>query len=42
MNLLHALSANPIAFQLFMLFMGLAVGSFLNVVILRFPVMLHR
>ena len=42
MNLLHVLSANPIAFQLFMLFMGLAVGSFLNLVIHRVPLMLHR
>ncbi len=42
MNLLHVLSANPIAFQLFILFIGLCVGSFLNVVIHRVPVMLHR
>ncbi len=42
MELLHYLEATPAAFVLVAFLLGLLIGSFLNVVILRLPVMLDR
>ncbi|MEW5757046.1 MAG: A24 family peptidase [Pseudomonadota bacterium] len=42
MELLHYLEATPTAFVIVAFLFGLLVGSFLNVVILRLPVMLDR
>ena len=38
----QALVADPVAFVLFACLIGLTVGSFLNVVIHRLPVMMER
>ncbi len=42
MNWLTVLEANPIAFTASLFFLGLLVGSFLNVVIHRLPIMMDR
>jgi leader peptidase (prepilin peptidase)/N-methyltransferase len=42
MTIVSHLSQNPLAFPLLAGVLGLLVGSFLNVVALRLPVMLHR
>ena len=41
-NILLVFETYPLAFYLFVLFLGLTVGSFLNVVIYRLPVMMER
>ena len=42
MELIHALQASSLLFYSTIVVLGLLVGSFLNVVILRLPVMLKR
>ena len=42
MTLVHFLQATPAAFLVSVALLGLAVGSFLNVVIYRLPVVMHR
>ncbi len=42
MYLLHYLQTNPIAFYVTITLLGLIVGSFLNVVIIRLPKMMHK
>src|SRR3974390_2607092 len=42
MEVIELLTASPAAFALVALIVGLAVGSFLNVVIHRLPIMMER
>lgn len=42
MSLIHYLHANPAVFLVFIALLGLVIGSFLNVVVHRLPVMMER